>query len=166
MVALRLVRMIEAHSERITRHLVEKIQTSARTSDMRRVPDLELHTAIRDLLQNFQDWLLTKTESDIETRYREMGARLARQGVALAHACWAVVMIKEDLWDFLQKQAFLRSPIELYGEMELLWVLNKFFDRALCSIVTAYAEREVAEASDNPSTPTRYAEVNLANLMP
>ncbi len=166
MVALRLVGMIESHSERITKDLVRKIQTSVRTSDMRRVPDLELHTAIRDLLQNFQDWLLTKTESDIDTRYREMGARLARQGVVLPHACWAVVMIKEDLWDFLQKQAFLRSPVELYGEMELLWVLNKFFDRALCSIVAAYAEREDSEAADAPSTQTRYAEVNLANMVP
>jgi hypothetical protein len=30
---------------------------------------------------------------------------------------------KEYLWEFLQKQGFLRSPVELYGEMELLWAL-------------------------------------------
>lgn len=166
MVALRLVRLIETHSERITRDLVRKIQTSPRTSDFEKVPDLELLTGIRDLLQNFQDWLLTKTESDIETRYFEMGARLARQGVELAHACWAVVMIKEELWNFLQKQAFLRSPIELYGEMELLWVLNKFFDCALCSIVVAYAQSKDSQARNVPSPQPRYAEVNVANLVP
>jgi len=166
MVALRLVRLIETHGERITRDLVRKIQTSPRTSDMRKVPDLELLAGIRDLLQNLQDWLLAKTESDIETRYREMGARLARQGVALAHACWAVVMIKENLWNFLEKQAFLRSPIELYGEMELLWVLNKFFDSALCSIVAAYAQGQDSPAADAPSPQPRCAEVNLANLVP
>ncbi|HXW93125.1 MAG TPA: hypothetical protein VEK33_21425 [Terriglobales bacterium] len=166
MVALRLVRLIETKSERITRDLVRKIQTSPRTSDLQKVPDLELLAAIRDLLQNLQDWLLAKTESDVETRYREMGARLARQGVALAHACWAVVMIKENLWSFLEKQAFLRSPIELYGEMELLWVLNKFFDCALCSIVGAYAESQDSHVPDAPSPQPRYTEVNLANLVP
>jgi hypothetical protein len=163
MVALRLVRLIESHSDRITKDLVTKLQNSPRTSDLRRVPEVELLTGIRELLQHLRDWLLTKTETDVETRYHEMGVRFAGQGIALAHACWAVVMIKEDLWEFLQKQAFLRSPIELYGEMELLWVLNKFFDRALCAIVMAYPQ------SETPPTATsapRYAEVNVAHWVP
>ena len=41
-------------------------------------------------------------------------------------------MTKEYLWDFLQRQGFLQSPIELYGEMELLRLLDQFFDHALC----------------------------------
>lgn len=35
-------------------------------------------------------------------------------------------MTQEYLWGFLQKQGFVRSPIELYGEMELLWLLDQF----------------------------------------
>ena len=41
-------------------------------------------------------------------------------------------MTKEHLWEFLQRQGFMNSPVELYGEMELLRLLDQFFDRALC----------------------------------
>ena len=46
--------------------------------------------------------------------------------------CWAIVLTKEHLWEFLQEQVFTTSPVELYGEMELLRLLDQFFDRALC----------------------------------
>jgi hypothetical protein len=86
------------------------------------------------------EWLLSKTEIDIENRYHEIAVRRAVQGIALADSCWALVITKEYLWDFLQKQGFLRSPIELYGEMELLALLDQFFDRALCYMAEGYAE--------------------------
>jgi hypothetical protein len=36
------------------------------------------------------------------------------------------------VWEFLQQQGFLRGPVEIYGELELLRLLDQFFDRALC----------------------------------
>jgi hypothetical protein len=36
----------------------------------------------------------------------------------------------DHLWEFLQRQGFMNSPVELYGEMELLRLLDQFFDRA------------------------------------
>ena len=166
MVALRLVHLIEKHAETIAVDLVTKIQTSQRTSDMRDVPRLELLTSMRELLQHLGDWLLTKAEIDIECRYRAMGARWADQGIALAHACQTVIMTKEGLWDFLQKQALLRSPVELYGEMELLWLLDRFFDRALCSVVEGYAQSEWTTARAEGNQQLSCAEVNLTDLVP
>jgi hypothetical protein len=129
MFALRLVRLIETHSDKIARNLVTQIQSSPRTSDMRKVAEGELLAGAQELLKHLREWLLTMTDTGIETRHRELGARRAAQGVALADSCWAVMMSKEYLWDFLQKQVFLLSPIELYGEMELLWLGDQFFDR-------------------------------------
>jgi hypothetical protein len=40
--------------------------------------------------------------------------------------------MKEHLWEFLERQGFKRGPVEIYGEMELLRLLERFFDRALC----------------------------------
>ena len=51
------------------------------------------------------------------------------QGVALSDFCRAIVLTKEHLWEFLQRQDFMNSPVELYGEMELLRLLDQFFDR-------------------------------------
>lgn len=61
-----------------------------------------------------------------------MGERRASQGVALSGFCWAVAVTKEHLWEFLERQGFRRGPVEIYTEMELLRLLDQFFDRALC----------------------------------
>jgi hypothetical protein len=74
----------------------------------------------------------------VERRYFDIGGRRAAQGVSLSDYCWAIVLTKEHLWEFLQQQAFMTSPVELYGEMELLRLLDQFFDRALCYATEGY----------------------------
>jgi hypothetical protein len=165
MVALRLVRLIEAESDKIARNLVTKIRKSSRASQLQRVPEGELLASMQQLLEHLREWLLTKTKTDIEVHYRAAGARLWRQNVPLADACWTVVIIKEHLWDFLQKQAFLRSPVELYGEIELLCLLNHFFDRALCHMAEGY-ERERKKTGVEPEVQKKYHELNLAAFVP
>jgi len=165
MVALRLVRLIEADSDKIARNLVSKIRKSSRASQLQRVPEGELLASMQQLLEHLREWLLTKTKTDIELHYRSTGARLLRQNVALADVCWAVVITKEHLWDFLQKQAFLRSPVELYGELELSCLLNHFFDRALCHMVKGY-EDERSKTDLEPGVQKNYHELNLAAFVP
>jgi len=41
-------------------------------------------------------------------------------------------MTKQHLCEVPERQGFKRSPVEIYGEMELLRLLEQFFDRALC----------------------------------
>lgn len=82
--------------------------------------------------------MLAKSGDDIEKRYLEIGERRASQGVALSDFCWTIAVTKEHLWEFLQRQGFKRSPVEIYGEMELLRLLDRFFDRALCFATEGY----------------------------
>jgi hypothetical protein len=154
MVALRLVRLIENHSEELTETLIAKLEHSSRTADLRKVPAEELRARIREILQHLNEWLLTKTGQDIEQHYREIGERRAAQNVALSDFCWGIVLTKEHLWEFVQRQAFMRSPIEIYGELELLRLMDQFFDRALCFASEGYEQHlevrqaEIAESSD------------------
>jgi hypothetical protein len=141
MIALRLVRLIESHSDQLAEDLIEKLHTSAHTTDMQKVPEIELRSRIHEILEHLGEWLLTKTRSDIEMRYRDVGARRAAQGVSLADFCWAIVLTKEHLWEFLERQGFLRSPVEIYGELELLQLLDQFFDRALCYAAEGYEQQ-------------------------
>ncbi|HUJ94694.1 MAG TPA: hypothetical protein VLW84_05475 [Terriglobales bacterium] len=110
------------------------------TTELRKVPEAELRSRNHEILQHLSEWLLTKTASDVESRYRRLGAERAAQGVSLADYCWAIVLTKEHLWEFLQRQAFLCSPVEIYGELELLRLLDRFFDRALCYAAEGYEE--------------------------
>jgi hypothetical protein len=146
MLALRLVRLIETHSDEIAQNLVHKIRVSSHTRELQELSEQELLAGMHGLLGHFSEWLLTKAEADVERRWQALGTRLARERVPMAQCCWAVNMTKECLWDFLQRQAFVPSPVELYGEMELLRLLNPFFDRAVYYLIEGYErEREARE---------------------
>jgi hypothetical protein len=143
MIAVRLVRLIEDHSDELTEGLLRKFQTSLRTSDLRKVPAEELRNRTCEILRHLSDWLLSKSDGDIEHRYSEMGSLRATQGVSLADVCWAIMLTKEHIWDFLQQQGFLRGPLEIYGELELLRLLDQFFDRAVCYVAEGYERAEM-----------------------
>jgi len=147
MVALRLVRLVENHSEELARGIAREIHTSARTSDLRKIPLNEVEERIGEILRHLSEWLLTKTASEVEQHYLELGARRAMQGISAADVSWALILTKERLWEFLQRQGFLHSPVELYGEMELLWLLTQFFDQAICAAIQGY-EQQVRRSGD------------------
>jgi hypothetical protein len=132
MIALGLVRVIERHSDELAAELITNMETSSRTTDLRKVPVEELRRGIQEILRHLGEWLLTKTGHDIEQRFFELGERRASQGVTLSDFCWAIAVMKEHLWEFLERQGFKRGPVEIYGEMELLRLLERFFDRASC----------------------------------
>src|SRR5207302_10621555 len=114
MIALRLVRLIEDHSDELAEGLLKKFQNSPLTKDFAKVPAHELRDRVYEILHNLRDWLLYKKEVDVERRYRELGARRAAQYVSVSDYCWAIVLTKEHLWYFLQMQGSLRGPADLY----------------------------------------------------
>lgn len=138
MIAVRLVRLIEAHSETLTEELLDKFQTSSRTRDLQKVPLSELRLRSSEILQHLSEWLLSKSVADVERRYHEIGSRRAAQGVALSDFCWAIVLTKEHIWNFIQQHGFLQGPLEVYGAMEFLRLLDQFFERAICYAAEGY----------------------------
>jgi hypothetical protein len=141
MLAIRLVELIEKHSERLSRELSEKVWNSPRCSDLHKVPSAELEARTHEIYRNLSDWLLNKTEAELEQRYTELGARRCEQGVAYSHFLWAVTATKEHLRTFVQREGLSDTAMELHGELELLFLLGKFFDRALYYAAVGY-ERE------------------------
>ena len=141
MLAMRLVRLIESHSEQLARDLSEKVWNSPRCSDLRKVPAIELEARTREIYRNLSDWLMGKTEADVERRYTELGATRAQQGVAYSHFVWAITATREHMRDFVQREGLSDSAMELHGELELMHLLGQFFDRALYYAAVGY-ERE------------------------
>ena len=141
MLAVRLVRLIENHSDQLSRELSEKVWNSPRCSDLHKVPPSELEARTREIYRNMSDWLLNKTEAEMERRYTQLGETRAEQGVAYSHFAWAITATKEHLRSFVQREGLSDSAMELHGELELMHLLGQFFDRALYYAAVGY-ERE------------------------
>ena len=141
MLAVKLVQLIEQHSEQLSRELSEKVWNSPRCSDLHKVPADELKVRTHEIYRNLSDWMLNKTEAELEQRYTELGARRAEQGVAYSHFCWAITHTREHLRAFVQREGLSDSAMELHGELELIHMLGKFFDRVLYYAAMGY-ERE------------------------
>ncbi len=148
MIAPRLVRLIETHSEQLAQALLKKVQNSPRLSDFhRKVPPHELRQRAYEIYRNLEDWLLAKTEEDVEHRYTAIGARRAAQGVPLSQLILAIVTVKEHLWEFLLREGMADRPVELYQQLELLQLVDQFFDRAVCCAARGYEQARMARAA-------------------
>jgi hypothetical protein len=122
MLAYRLVRLIETHSDALASGLLKKVQSSELTRSYRNVPPEELQQRVYEIYRHLGDWLLGKSAFDIEQRYQEIGTRRAHQGVPISELIWVIVLTKENLWEF---------PVEVFGELEMMQLLDQFFDRAI-----------------------------------
>ena len=131
MMAYRLVRLIEAHSDALAAGLLDKVQHSELTRSYLNVPPAELKQRVYEIYRHLGEWLLGKSAFDIEQRYEEIGARRAHQGVPLSELVWTIVLTKDNLWDFLKRETLLERPVEVFGELEVLQLLEQFFDRAI-----------------------------------
>jgi len=139
MFAIRLVHLIEAHADDLSRGLMQRLKSSPQCAELlHRVPAEELERRVREIYRNLSDWLLTKTESEIEERYIGLGVRRLRQGVPFSNFLWAVNLTKEYLWEHLEKEGLLEEPVELLGEIELVHNLERFFDRATYFAAVGY----------------------------
>jgi hypothetical protein len=143
MFSYRLVRLIETHADALAAGLEERVADSLQVMHFRDISAHELRERVYEIYRHLGEWLLGKNELDIEQRYREIGSRRAQQKVPLSEVVQAIVLTKENLWEFLKSEAVMDRAIEIMGELELLQMLEMFFDRAIYYAVVGY-EEEIA----------------------
>lgn len=146
MLAYRLVRLIETHSDKLAGNLLHRVQSSELTQGYRNVPPGELRQRVYEIYRHLGEWLLGKSAFDIEKRYVEIGTLRAQQRVPLSDVVWTIVLTKENLWEFLRDEAVIDRPVEIFGELEMLQLLEQFFDRAIYYATVGF-EREVGTQS-------------------
>ncbi len=146
MLAYRLVRLIETHSERLAEGLLVKLQHCEKCKQFQRVPGEEFRQRAYEIYHHLGEWLLGKREEDIARRYMEIGQRRQAQGVPLSQLVYAIVLVRDHLWEYLKHEAGAEKPVEVFGELELLQLLEQFFDRAIYWAAVGY-EQAQAEAA-------------------
>jgi hypothetical protein len=150
MLLYRLVRLIETHSQALAETLFTRVQESDQTRDYRKVPPEELKDRVYEIYRHLGDWLLGKTEFDIEKRYLEIGARRAQQQVPFSQVARTIALTKENLWEFLKKESPVDRPVDVFGELEFLQLLEQFFDHAIYYAALGH-EQEMATHAGEPA---------------
>jgi hypothetical protein len=140
MLAQRLTLLIEKHSDALLDKFEARVANSKRCTDYRRVPVEELRTLVGTIYKHLGEWLSTKTDGDVERRYTRIGMRRAEQGVPVSGLLWCIVLVKENLWEFMRDNQNLDSIVQLYGELELTHMVEQFFDRAMFYAVCGHEQ--------------------------
>jgi hypothetical protein len=140
MLSNRLVRLIETHANALALSLSEKVQASGQLHGYRNVPTYELNARVYEIYHQLGNWLLERKEEDIEHRYKAIGVRRAAQGVPLSQLIRAIVLTKQNLWEYLKRESVADNPIEIFGQQELLEQLDQFFDSAIYYAAQGYED--------------------------
>lgn len=140
-ITYRLVHLIEEDAAEMASALVEKIQQDPHAEGyFEHVPAPELWKRVHEIYRHLGEWLTTRTTSDVETRYREIGARRAAQGVELSKLLYAILATKEFLWEYVLARQHMENVYEVLGEMEMQMMLDQFYNRAVYFAALGYEE--------------------------
>lgn len=113
--------------------MTAKLRQSELTSDFRKIPPEELRKTTVELYRDLGEWLLKKTEKDIEQHFVSIAQYRAAEGIRLPQFVWAVVISRNHLHQFLLGTRICRQHFELYSELELRQLLSQFFEHAVYS---------------------------------
>jgi hypothetical protein len=64
-------------------------------------------------------------------------------------------LTKDNLWDFIKKESVLERPVEVFGELEMLQLLEQFFDRAIYYASVGYEMAVAKEGLKETTQPLK-----------
>jgi len=131
LLAYRLVKLIETHSDGLARSLHKRYLEDPRCSAYVNVPQTEVTQRVYEVYRHLGEWLMAKTEAEVEQRYLEIGAQRAEQDVPASQVVWMIWLVRENLCKYLQEHAELERPAEIFAEVELQEMLDQFFGQAI-----------------------------------
>jgi hypothetical protein len=138
MIRHRLIRLIESRSDELANELLTRAKNSSHLATFSKVPPSELKQRVYEIYRNLGEWLIKRTEADIEKQYCTIGARRFHQGVPVSELIWAIMLTKDNLWDFLNRESFPGFEMEVLAEHEMFRVIDRFFNHAMYYAARGY----------------------------
>lgn len=132
-----LVRLIENRADDLAEAMVRKIRESPRMAGYHRFGEDELQERSRLVYANLGKWLEEESEGLVEEEYLRLGRRRCQERIPLSQVVWALLLIRRNLWEFVQKQGW-DTLDDLRGSMDLEIRVVRFIDRAILHTVRGY----------------------------
>jgi hypothetical protein len=138
MLALKMVRLIEAHADALADRLVQRVRSSHHITIYKELPDVELKELATEVYRHLGSWLMEKPEAEVERFFSYKAIRRADQGTPLSDLVWALMITKENLFRYIQASMEAQHAYELFGELEIITAIDQFFDKAIFFVTLAY----------------------------
>ena len=138
MLTHKLIHLIQYHSENLAASLVREVQMCERAGSYRNVSPEELKQRVFEIYHHVGEWLLNKSEADIEKRYIAIGARRIEQNVPLSELVWVIVLTKRNLWKYIDDVSVPGRAVDTTEKQEMQERLDQFFDQAIHAAVAGY----------------------------
>ena len=137
-----LVQLIETHSEGIANALVLKIQNHSRLTVLASRPVEELREWCGSQLRDLHSSLLANRDA-LRDRYRMLGSARFEESIPLHEAVMRLLLLKEDILDFVREQGLPMTAMDLYVVEEFDHRIEHFFDSAVYHVVCGYEDAMV-----------------------
>ncbi len=149
MISQRLLRLVQQNADRLTNDLTAELRRDPRTGAYHKLSEEDLHERALDLFHNLGQWLSSRTEFAVQTRYEAFGRRRFQERIPFSQALFALTTAKNILLNFIRGAVAAESAAELPLEYELAAAVSQFFDKALYHAATGY--EDAARAALAPS---------------
>jgi hypothetical protein len=140
MLSGKLVQLIVEHWEVIAGGVVEKIRRHPDLPTLASRPESELKEWCQDILQNLGYSLSAGRGEELKRRYEVLGRVRYEESVPLHEAVLRFQILKDTIIDFVHRQGFPLTSLQLYAEEELEQRVNRFFDALVYHVVRGYEQ--------------------------
>lgn len=138
MLSTKLLQRVETHWESIAAAVIEQSRCDPNTPHHQELDDEELHARARDLVHNLGHWLTSQDEGALARRYEEVGNARFLEGMPLAEVVYKLHLIELKTVEYIQHANIAQSAVEIFGELEMLRALHRFFAIVVYSVVRGY----------------------------
>lgn len=161
MISQRLLRLVQQNADRLANDLIAEVRRDPRTAAYHKLSDEDLHERALDLFHNLGQWLSSRTEYAIQTRYEAFGRRRYQEKIPFSQVLFALTTAKSILMNFIRGAVAAESVSELPLEYELVLAISQFYDKAIYHAAVGYED-----AARAALTPSRAAEPVAAAASP
>jgi hypothetical protein len=138
MLSTTLISRIESKWERIVASVIDETHRDSRLASYQALSTTELRRRAEDLVRNLGQWLSTQNETEIALRFEELGRRRRAEGFSLAEVVRKIQLLEEKLVEAARDENEARTTLDIYGELEIVRALNRFFWLANYHVVFGY----------------------------
>lgn len=141
-VARKLVRLIEANAEEMSRSYSMEIRTMIEAPGYRNFDEREVHDRGHRVFSQFGRWISNEfTEKQMEDYWTALGRQRRKEGFTMSEIMIAICLIRRDIWQKIRNEGLLDTAEDLYDAMELYGRIVNFFERAQFYTVRGYEGR-------------------------